>query len=193
MAFNPINTPALQQFSVRIGTLVVPTDPYWISAFEAITKENRKIGDDLIVLQPAATMEALYAISTDDLVDQILAHDLDVLITTLVSVPVMDALLSEGLPVICLSELAGYTHPLFTSMSSLYDGGKIAGQYIGEKLGGKGNVICVSAGLEKIITTGQSRLEGFKDWPGGISRSQNRSYSHLLGIQPGLFRAASNI
>ena len=192
MAFNPINTPALQRFSVRIGTLVVPTDPYWISAFEAITKENRKIGDDLIVLQPAATMEALYAISTDDLVDQILAHDLDVLITTLVSVPVMDALLSEGLPVICLSELAGYTHPLFTSMSSLYDGGKIAGQYIGEKLGGKGNVICVSAGLEKIITTGQSRLEGFKDGLAAFPEVKidhiptyweyNRAYSELLVI-----------
>jgi signal transduction histidine kinase/AraC-like DNA-binding protein/ABC-type sugar transport system substrate-binding protein/ActR/RegA family two-component response regulator len=149
-------------FSPRIGVIVIPTDPYWVQALEAIIHTSQKLGDDLVVLQPAATLEDLYMTSPDDLVDQILAHDLDALISTLVSTQVLDALVSEGLPVICLSEL-DFRHPLFSSMSSLYDGGKMAGQYVAEKLCGKGLALCLTAGLEKIATRGQSRFDGFID------------------------------
>jgi signal transduction histidine kinase/AraC-like DNA-binding protein/ABC-type sugar transport system substrate-binding protein len=154
--------PDSKPLNPRIGVIIIPTDPYWIQALQAIIHANQIIGDDLVMLQPTATLEGLYSIPPYDLVDQVLAHKLDSLICTIVSIPVIQAFIGEGLPVICLAEI-DYHHPLFTAMSSLYDGGKVAGQYIGQKLGGKGNALCITAGLEKILTTGQSRLAGFRD------------------------------
>src|SRR4029450_9300931 len=127
------------------------------------------------MLHPAATLEDLYTTSEDDMVDQVLAHGLDALITTVVSTPVLHALVSEGLPVICLAE-SDFHHPLFTSVSSLYDGGVMAGRYVGEKLGGHGHVPGVTAGLEKVPTKGQSRFAGFCD---GLKDSPSISVAHI--------------
>lgn len=147
--------------SLRIGVLIIPTDPYWIQAMEAIIHANQNIGDDLVILQLAATLQEFAAIPPDDLVDQILAHGLDGLITTFVCLPVYDALILANLPVICLSEL-DYHHNKFASGADLFEGGRVAGEYMGRTLNGRGHVLCVTAGLENDITTGQSRLAGFR-------------------------------
>ncbi|MBE0696910.1 MAG: helix-turn-helix domain-containing protein [Anaerolineaceae bacterium] len=145
----------------RIGIMIIPTDPFWVLALEAIIHTSQKIGCELAMLHPAATLDDFFAIPPDELVDQVLAYDLDALICTIVTDTVLHAFVDAGLPVICLAELE-YHHPLFTALSSLYTGGSIAGQYIGQRLGGTGNVLCVTAGKEKIPITGKSRLEGFR-------------------------------
>lgn len=146
----------------RIGSLVIPTDPYWVQALEAITATARELEDELIVLQPAASLQELYALATDELVDQILAHNLDAFICTAPPIPVIEALLEEGLPIVCLAEIS-IDHPLFTRMFSLYQGGDMAGEFIGKKLQGKGHAVCIWAGLEEMATRGNPRLEGFCD------------------------------
>ena len=132
-------------------------------------RANQAIGDELVMLQPAATLEDLNAISPEELVDQFLANELDALITTFVSPEAFQRLNSEGLPVICLAEL-DYHHPLFTGNGSLRQGGEIAGQFIAQRLGGKGHAVCVTAGLENNLITGQTRLAGLceslKAYPG---------------------------
>lgn len=156
-------------FHQRIGTLITPTDPYWVQTLEAIIHANQKVGDELVLLQPAATLEDLGAIPPDDLIDQILANDLDALITTLVSIPVLQALVEAGLPVIELAE-SEFRHPLLTAMSSLYEGGCMAGRFVAERLKGRGRAVCITAGLEHIVEKGSSRYQGFadalRDYPG---------------------------
>ncbi|HEY9075712.1 MAG TPA: ATP-binding protein [Anaerolineaceae bacterium] len=145
----------------RVGTIVIPSDPYWIQALESIIHVSKKTGVELVVLQPAKSLPDLFTLATEELVDQILSHSFDVLITTLVATPVLLEVLNHGVPTICLSELE-IQHPLLSSMSSLYDGGVIAGRYIGKRLH-KGHTICITAGLESIPTRGQSRFNGYRD------------------------------
>jgi signal transduction histidine kinase/ABC-type sugar transport system substrate-binding protein/AraC-like DNA-binding protein len=146
----------------RIGSLVIPTDPYWVQAVESITATARELEAELIVLQPAASLQELYAVPTDQLVDQISAHNLEAFICTAPPIPVIEALLAKGLPIVCLAELT-IDHPSFTRMFSLYRGGKMAGEYIGHRLHGKGHAVCIWAGLEEMITQGKPRLNGFLD------------------------------
>ena len=68
--------------AARIGSLIIPTDPYWIQALQAIVHTSHELGDELVLLQPAATLQELYTVPPQDLVDQVLAHDLDALICT---------------------------------------------------------------------------------------------------------------
>lgn len=149
------------QKPLRIGVLITPTDPYWVQAMEAIFHANQTIGDELVIIQMGSTFNEYTAIPTEDLLDGILAHELDALITTFVSFPLYDALLSAGLPVICLSE-ADYHHSKFAAGSDLFAGGRMIGEYLGRDLNGAGHVLCVTAGLEHDVTTGQSRLAGFR-------------------------------
>lgn len=152
--------PAALRKKTRIGVLIIPTDPYWIQAMEAIVRANQTIGDDLINIQLAATIQEFEAISTEDVVDQVLAYSLDALITTQVSIPVYDALLKTNLPIICLSDL-DFHHNNFISAANLFDAGRIAGEYMGRAIDGKGHVLCITAGLENEVDTGQPRLKGF--------------------------------
>ncbi len=159
----------------RIGAIIIPTDPYWIQALEAIIHATQKNEDDLVLLQPAATNKDLHSIPPADRVDFVLAHRLDALICSIGSIPILQALLNENFPVICLDEI-GLQHPLLTVASSLYEGGEIAGKYIGQRLKGKGHVVCISAGQEKPPVTGQSRVLGFYD---GLRRYAGISAGHI--------------
>jgi signal transduction histidine kinase/AraC-like DNA-binding protein/DNA-binding LacI/PurR family transcriptional regulator len=146
----------------RIGLFIIASDPYWIQATEAIIHTCEKLGDELIILQPAISDEGTKLIPTDELVDQILAYELDVLLSNYSGTPLILTLIAEGLSVVCLSEI-NYHHPRFTAISSLYEGGKIAGEYIAKRLKGRGHALCITAGLVKILTTGQTRMAGFYD------------------------------
>ena len=157
-------------------------------------RANQAIGDELVMLQPAATLEDLNAISPEELVDQFLANELDALITTFVSPEAFQRLNSEGLPVICLAEL-DYHHPLFTGNGSLRQGGEIAGQFVAQRLGGKGHAVCVTAGLENNLITGQTRLAGFceslKACP-GISFDHIPAYWNYAQSYPALLVALNH-
>jgi diguanylate cyclase (GGDEF)-like protein len=158
------STHAFRKISVpRIGLMIIPSDPYWILIYQTILKTNERIGDELIALHPATTIEQLDHYVPESIIDQVLAHDLDALITTEIPPDVLAGLLDHGLPVICLAEVVKQAHPLLTIFSELYEGGYIAGEYIAQQLGGIGHAMVVSAAKMKIISVGQSRLKGFID------------------------------
>lgn len=146
----------------RIGAIILVSDPYWIQVLESIVHASQRLGAELVLLQPATTDESLSMIPNDELVDQILAFDLDAMVSNLVTVPVILNLVGEKVPVICLSEVE-FEHPRFTRVSSLYEGGRMAGEYVGRQLDGKGHALCVTAGLERLTVTGQTRMAGFYD------------------------------
>jgi diguanylate cyclase (GGDEF)-like protein len=147
----------------RVGLMIIPSDPYWIQIYQLILKTNERIGDELISLHPATTIEQLDQYVPETIIDQVLAHDLDVLITTEIPPAILAGLLNHGLPVLCLAEVVNQVHPFLTILSELYEGGYMAGEYIAQRLGGKGHVMVVSAAKMKILSVGQSRLKGFMD------------------------------
>lgn len=175
MSTQPSSNSDAKTFRPRIGILILPTDPYWIQVMESLIHANQAIGDELVILQPAASLEDLISIAPDELVDLFLAQDLDVLVTTYVSVEAIQALVDGGLPVIGLAEL-DFHHPLFTCNSSLFHGGEMAGQFIGEKLHGKGHAVCVTAWLENDLSIGQSRFAGFCE---GLKAFPEISIGHI--------------
>src|ERR1700687_308145 len=98
--------PRLRKLSLppRIGIFLIPTDPFWIQVREAILYTNQSFGDDLIVLQPAISNQALESIPPDQVLDLVLAQELDALICATGSMALVEALIEEKLPVICLDE-----------------------------------------------------------------------------------------
>jgi signal transduction histidine kinase/AraC-like DNA-binding protein/ABC-type sugar transport system substrate-binding protein len=146
----------------RIGTLIYPNDPYWIQTLESILHANRSLGDDLVVLQPAATLDAIYAIPPQELIDKVLAQDLDAVICALASDEIVFGLTQRNIPMIYLTE-SDLRYPYFTTVGSLYEGGKLAGEYIGQRLSEGGHAVCITAGLEEVPVRGEMRQKGFLD------------------------------
>lgn len=157
-----VPTPRPLSLPPRIGMIIIPTDPFWVQVREAILHTNQTLGDEVVVLQPAISNSALQSIPPEELVDLVLAQELDALICAAGSVSILQAMYEEKLPVVCLYEIE-LQHPLLTVMSSLYEGGKIAGEYVAQRLNGKGHAVCITAGQEKIMISGQSRMAGFFD------------------------------
>jgi len=146
----------------RIGVMFIPTDPYWPQVSEAIFLANQTLGDELVMLQPATSTEIFDTIPIEELLDLVLAQELDALIHATGSRAFLNALIDEKIPMICLDEME-LRLPYLTVAGSLHAGGKIAGEYIARLLRGKGHAVCISAGQEKTITVGESRLDGFRD------------------------------
>jgi signal transduction histidine kinase/ABC-type sugar transport system substrate-binding protein/AraC-like DNA-binding protein len=152
----------VRKFQPRIGTIIIPTDPFWVQTLEAILHANRKIGADLILIQPTATNREMYTLDAELLVDQVLAQNLDALIWAHETPRVLDMLVGRGLPIVCLSE-SNFRDPFCTVGGSLYQGGVMAGQFTAERLGRKGHAVCITAEKESFHNVGQSRKAGYLD------------------------------
>jgi diguanylate cyclase (GGDEF)-like protein len=145
----------------RIGLMIIPSDPFWIQIYHSIVRANEDIGDDLITLHPAGKMNQIDRFAPETIVDQVIAHSLDALITTQIPDEILSGLLEHGLPVLCLAEVIHLSHPRLTLFSEMDEGGAIAAEYLGQRLDGRGHVMIVTAGKLKISSVGQSRLRGF--------------------------------
>jgi signal transduction histidine kinase/AraC-like DNA-binding protein len=138
---------------LRIGLHLIPAEPYWVQAQEAFHQ--------------IATQQNLRYIPIDRLIDnppppgieeEILALDLDVLITMGLPESLATALLDDGLPIISLTE-SSIRHPLLTAPLGLYDNGCLVSQYVAEQLAGRGAIL-VLGGLVNGADDGTSRLQG---------------------------------
>ena len=172
---SPNSTPRIVALPPRIGIFLIPTDPFWIQVREAILHTNQSIGDELILLQPATSNQALDSIPPDQVLDLVLAQELHALICATGSLALIESFIEEKLRVICLDEM-DLRLPRLTVANSLYPGGRMAGEFIARKLNGKGHAVCISAGQEKTITLGQSRFAGFRD---GLEPHAGITISHI--------------
>ena len=147
----------------RIGLMIIPSDPFWIQIYQAIVKTNQRLCNELITLHPATMMDQLDTLKPEVIIDQVLAQGLDVLITTEVPSLILSGILERGLRVICLAEVVHVDHPMLTILADMHKGGYMAGEMIGQHLGGSGHAVIVTAAKMKIQSIGQSRLAGFMD------------------------------
>ncbi len=145
----------------RIGLMIIPSDPFWIQIYHSIVRANEDIGDDLITLHLAGNMNQIDQFAPETIVDQVMAYNLDALITTQIPDEILSGLLEHDLPVLCLAEVIHIDHRRLTLFSEMDEGGAIAAEYLGARLNGKGSIMVVTAAKLKISSVGQSRLRGF--------------------------------
>jgi signal transduction histidine kinase/AraC-like DNA-binding protein/DNA-binding response OmpR family regulator len=97
-----------------------------------------------------------------ELVDELLAQDLDALISTYLPDDLAYRILDFGLPVVHLTETA-VRHPLFVAPLGFFDISHTIGTYLAERLQGRGHVLVIGGLLADHGEDGRSRLAGVRD------------------------------
>ena len=147
---------------IRVGALLGPHDPFWVQVREAVYAAVQQMGMTLVPLELFEPPQILVKLDPASMVDELLAVNLDVLISQEIPFQVVRQVMESGLPVIYLSESEA-SHPLFVSLRGLYEAAWMAGEYVAEKLGGRGRALCVGGLLEQGEDKGVSRIRGFCD------------------------------
>jgi ABC-type sugar transport system substrate-binding protein len=131
--------------ALRVGLCVGPDDPYWVLVREAIYQRAEQFAIHLIPVDGVDT--AGLAETQASLAEELLAQELDALITNSIAEGLARRILEYGLPIICASE-SGSRHPRFVSPVTLYGAAQMAGRYLVERLSDRGNVL--SAGMNTV-------------------------------------------
>jgi len=145
--------------TIRIGSQILPHDPFWVQVREAAEQRARELQ---ITLVPLAT--DLLPLSGEiqvQLIEEFLARELDALIISNISDHLALHVLQSGLPLVANIERE-LTHPLLISPSGLYDAAQLAGQFLAEQLSAKGRVLLVG-GMVESVDSASTRIRGFTD------------------------------
>lgn len=145
--------------SIRIGSQILPHDPFWVQVREAAEQRARELG---IVLVPLAT--DLFPLSGEvqvQMIEEFLANELDALIISNISDQLALHILESGLPLIAHTE-RDLTHPLLISPVGLYDAAQMAGQFLAKQLLAHGRILLVG-GISESVDFAHTRIKGFTD------------------------------
>ncbi len=160
----------------RIGSQIGPYDPFWVQVREAVSQRVQQLGLELIPLEITQRPDMLPVEDQLGVVEELLARQLDAVISCNLSEQMIGRLLDEGLPIIYLSETK-IRHPLFVSPHGLYEAGRMIGTFFAERLGGRGRVLCVGGLSEDIDKEdGRTRIDGFCD---ALRRFPDVSVTHV--------------
>ncbi len=135
---------------IRIGLLADSADPFWVEVRETIWQfvHQQRASGLALCLAGAEAVELIDIEFLPDVhdyaakVDEILALDLGALIAVPFAMPLLYPLLDNGLAVIALHERP-FEHPRFVKPRTLYASGKLACEFLAERIGGQGRVLVV--------------------------------------------------
>src|SRR5687768_5921003 len=134
---------------VRIGLHIGNVDPFWIQVREGIYDKAHQAQAELIPID--TIIDTQLTVTEEDyisLTEELIVEDLDVIITSGISKRSCYHLLERGIPIVSIAEV-DIDHPRFTAVTGLYDIGYMAGEYISERIDGKGSVL-VFGGVENL-------------------------------------------
>ncbi len=159
----------------RIGVWLTRTDPYWVQINEAVYLRGQQLPVDLIPLE--AALEFAGQVESDEakLSDDILSFGLSALITSYIPKSAALRILNAGLPIIQLTETE-FEHHNLVSFEGYYDCALIAGQFVAERLKGKGNIVVVGGLWEQTGEAGRSRIKAITDV---VGKFPGLSWQHL--------------
>lgn len=143
----------------RIGLQLASGDPFWVLVRESVYQRAGQLNALLIPLEsdlPLLAPEERVAI-----LEELLAQNLDALISGGMNDELAYLILDAGVPLILATEIA-LRHPRATSPLGLFEVATIAADYLTLRLGGQGRVL-VAGGLCEGFDKGESRLEGCRD------------------------------
>src|SRR5579859_2592886 len=150
---------------LRIGLNIPPVDPFWVEACEAAYEGAQQLGVELI---PIYASYPYMAPRSDEeevvLVEEVLGQDLDAIIGWDFSERLAYRLLDGGVPIISHGEEFPVHHPLMVVREALYPSALLLGDYIANRLGGRGHVLVVGGRYGNPASDdGQKRIDGFRD------------------------------
>jgi signal transduction histidine kinase/AraC-like DNA-binding protein len=147
--------------TLRIGSRIGSADPFWVQVREAVYQKAQQLAIDLVTIDIGHSSRFTQAEHTE-LVDELLAQDLDALISTYLPDDLAYRILDFGLPVIHLTE-SDVRHPLFASPLGFFDIAQTIGDYLATQLKGRGHVLAVGGLLADRGEDGRSRLAGLRE------------------------------
>lgn len=146
----------------RVGFQIIPDDPFWVEIGMMMERQAHLRGLSLVSLD----LEAGEVPGTDyrAILEEILAQQIRVLIFVEIPHPLIRLLAENKITLISLvSQLGCHTgscyHLHITSPVGMFEIARLAGDFILQKLQGKGQVLAVG-GLSGIGEDGQTLLEG---------------------------------
>src|SRR4051812_20949131 len=110
---------AVVSHTIRVGTRIGSADPFWVQVREAVHQRAQQREVELVQIeiglssQPSAEEQL-------ELIDELIAQDLDALITAYLPDDLALQVLDVGLPIIHLTE-TNVRHPLFVSPAGFYE------------------------------------------------------------------------
>lgn len=131
--------------NLRIGVQIAPNDPFWVQVSETVRQE---LMNQIVPFEIIDRGWNLSDAQMDELSEEILSNDLDAFICMILPRRIIDRLLDNGVPVICVEDEIDISHPLFSSVRGWYDTGKIAAQFLVDELRGKGNLLCLTGNVD---------------------------------------------
>ncbi|HEU5013116.1 MAG TPA: ATP-binding protein [Roseiflexaceae bacterium] len=146
--------------SLRIGARIGSNDPFWVQVRESVIQTAQQLGVQLVPIDIGQSSK----LAQDEypaLLEELIAQDLDALVTTYLPDELTYQVLSSGLPVVQITE-SDVRHPLFTSPSGFYDIAQSVGQYLVEQLHEHGRVLVIGGLLAEHGEDGRSRLAGIR-------------------------------
>ncbi len=149
--------------TLRFGAQFDVADPFWVLVREAVYQRPQQHGIGVVPID--AVSPYLYALSTDEqisLIEELLVQEIDALICQDWPESFATRLLDPGIPVVTLTE-SNLRHPLFVSPHGLYDIARDIGEFIAQRLVGRGRVLVMGGGVHHIGEDGQSRVAGVSD------------------------------
>jgi signal transduction histidine kinase/AraC-like DNA-binding protein/ABC-type sugar transport system substrate-binding protein len=128
---------------------------------EAVHQKAQQFAIDLVPIDIGPSSRFSKEQHTE-LVDELLAQDLDALVSSYLPDDLAYRILDFGLPVIHLTE-SDVHHPLFVSPRGFFDIAHTIGTYLAERLQGRGHVLVIGGLLADHGEDGRSRLAGVQD------------------------------
>ncbi len=146
----------------RIGVWLTRTDPYWVQVSAAIDLYGQQLPVDLIPLEATMEFSGQPEADQDKLAEDILSFGLSALIITYIPQQAALQILNAGLPLIQLTE-SEFDHPNLVSFEGFYACALQAGQFVAERLNGKGRILVIGGLWVKDGEGGNSRIEAIAD------------------------------
>ena len=145
--------------TIRIGTRVQPTDPYWVSVRENMRRHAQETGVILVdVNLPFDTVTGEAQLS---LLDDLFAQELDALVSPRLPEALAQRLVGMGLPLIYTDETE-YACGGVASPRGLDTAAATAARYLLAQIDERG-VIVMIGGEERHLPSTQRRVQGFLD------------------------------
>ncbi len=130
---------------LQIGVQIAPNDPFWVQVSENIRQELTNQIVPFEIVQHGANLSDE---QMDELSEEILSSDLDAFICMILPPKIINRLLNQRIPVICVEDEIEISHPLFSSVRGWYDAGKMAAQFLFDSLRGEGQVLCLKGNVD---------------------------------------------
>ncbi len=143
--------------SYRIGIRILPSDPFWVQVRESAIQRAQQLGISTVPV--VFDVNDVAGSAAADLLEELRAQELEVLISNRLPRPLARYLLEAGLALIYAEE-TNFRHARLTAPEELFTAAQMAAEYLVEACQGCGRILMICSDDEQ-LPTAVSRVTGF--------------------------------